>query len=265
MPGFDNVAKAGTHGLADQSALKSAESQRRSGAGANTDERFTNATIGVNEEIGRDHDDGDYQIAACPKLKKCGQGVLNPPRNANGSKKLVGPPSGLAIAENEFPEWKRARCVARRENQFSVESKKRGYAIGGGRSVAKIAGNCGRVLNLHGAHFASGGLQAVEAARKRSSKHFAPRGAGAENNVLWVELNALDFGEPGNIEYRAGQGPVAKRRKNIRAASQDGGASVCENVESILKRIRTKVQKQWLPDEAATMKTFYFYNAPANL
>jgi hypothetical protein len=83
--------------------------------------------------------------------------------------------------------------------------------------------------------------------------------------VFRGKLNPTDFNQPGNIQHWSRQRPVPKRRKNICAAGQDRGASVCKNVKSILERIRPKVQKRWLPDEAATMRTFYFYNGTAGL
>jgi hypothetical protein len=155
--------------------------------------------------------------------------------------------------------------MARRENYFGVESEQRGYSIRGRRSVAKIAGDGGRILNLHGAHLASRGLQAIESARQGSRDNFSPRSASAEDYVLGCGLDAPDFSQSGKIQHRPGQRPVAERGKNVCATGQDRGAGVCKNLEGILKRIRPKVQKRWLPDEAAAMRTFYFYNGTASL
>jgi hypothetical protein len=83
--------------------------------------------------------------------------------------------------------------------------------------------------------------------------------------MLRCELNAADFRKPGNIQHRSRQRPVAQSRENIRAARKNGGAGVCKNVESFLKRIRPKIQTRWLPGEAEAMRTLYFYNATLNL
>jgi len=62
--------------------------------------------------------------------------------------------------------------------------------------------------------------------------------------MLSGELNASDFGQPGNIQHGPGQRPVAERGEDVGAAGKNRGTRVCKNVESILKRIRPKVQKR---------------------
>jgi hypothetical protein len=265
MVRFYKLPKAWSHRLADEGTLEFAEPQGRGRAGTHTNQRFANLAGGINDEIRSNHHDGDDQIPPRSKFEKDGERIFNSPRNANGSKKFIRPPRSLSIPEDELREWQQAGSAPRGKNKFSVEGEKRGGAVRGRRSVAQIAGDGCSVLDLHRANFVRRGLQAVESTGKRSGENFGPRGASTKNNMLRGELNAPDFGEPGNIQHRAGQRAVAKRREDIGAAGKDGGASVCENVESILKRIRPKVQKQWLPDKAAAMRTFYFYNAPANL
>jgi len=106
---------------------------------------------------------------------------------------------------------------------------------------------------LHRAHFPRCGFQAVKSAGReaaRTSLTWSER----QKQYAQRELNAPDFGQPGNIQHRAGQGPIAKRREDVGAAGKDRGTRVCKNVESILKRIRPKVQKRWSPNEAATMR-----------
>jgi hypothetical protein len=242
------LPKTGSRRLTDEGTLKFGKSQRRGRARAHTNQRLKNSARGINNEIRRDHDDGDDQIPPRPKFEKYGEGILDAPRNANGSEQLIRPPRGFSVPEDELRERKCAGSAARGKDKFGVEGKKRGDAVSGRRSVAKIAGDGGCVLDLHGANFPRGGLQAIKSAGKRSGENFAPGGAGAENSVLRSELNASDLRKPRNVEHGAGQRPVAKRWEDVSAAGKDGRAGICKNVESILKRIRPKVQKQWLPE-----------------
>jgi hypothetical protein len=96
--GFHNLAKAGPRGLSDEGAFEFGESQRRGRAGAHTNQRFTNTASGINDEICRDHDDGNDQIPPRPEFEKHGDGIFDAAWNANGNEKLIGPPRGLAIA-----------------------------------------------------------------------------------------------------------------------------------------------------------------------
>jgi len=247
MFGFHNPAKAGSCRFSNEGALEFGESQRCGRAGADANQSLANTGISIKDEIRRNHNNGNNQIPPRPQLEKRGDRILNAPGNTNRSEKLVGPPCRLAIAKNELAERERAGSVAGRKNQFSVESKQRGDAVRGRRSVAQIAGDRGRILDLHGANFARGGLEAVETAGKRSGENFAPGCSSAEHKVFRGGLNPPDFGKPRYIQHRPEERPVAKRGENIRAPGKDSGAGVCKNVQGILKRVRTKVQKTWLP------------------
>ena len=180
------------------------------------------------------HDDRNDQISARSKLDE-GR-VAARFRQDDGGQNLAGLARRTAVPNDELRERQPANICCGGQFDRSVQCQQRWDAVGGGRSIAQVSGDCAPILDLDGANLPGRQLQCREALWQWYPENIRPRGATADPYMTAAVLYAADASDAGERNHIAWQGPSGMGRIDVGSSTQYRRIACCEQRQGFFQR-----------------------------
>ena len=193
-------------------------------------------------QAGRDHRDGDHEVAPRAELEKRGTRIRGGGGDDDCGHQLVGPQAGAAVTGDEpferrplarnrgRPGQRRRRAgnsVVTYKREFTgaaatlqahvrVQDEQGGHAVRRRRCVAEVAGQRAAVLDLPPADLPGGQAHAVEPRRQIGFDRLGPGDQGADLDPVRKAADARERVEGADVQDRQGVRVIDARLPPIR-------------------------------------------------